>query len=403
MKWNQVESLVDQSKGAIVNFEIKRTNLVSGVDETLQMKVTPQMTATKSKYGEDIQAPRIGVSPEYVIPELFFNRDSILAKAGFEKMDRVIKIDSTKISTMEQLRLALSDLKNGEHSITLSRKGSEIQKSFVLPAGKGSVESRLGFLPIHLVIGRVDKGTPAEKAGLQANDFLVAINGSPLTKWEDVARIVRASGGQAVDVQINRDGKLIKIQMTPEKSVIQDPLMGKDNPLAAEPVYRIGIGPATNFETATFIDKSLNPIKWIKRGFSETWLMGSMTVTALYKIFTGQLSVKLLGSPIMIYKVAGNSYRMAGGGYQGWISFLTNLALLSIALGLMNLLPVPVLDGGHATFFTIEWIRGKPVSLRVMEIASQVGLFLLICLFVLVIFNDFHRYGWFDSIMKVFR
>jgi regulator of sigma E protease len=179
--------------------------------------------------------------------------------------------------------------------------------------------------------------------------------------------------------------------------------MGKDNPLAAEPVYRIGIGPATNFETATFIDKSLNPIKWIKRGFSETWLMGSMTVTALYKIFTGQLSVKLLGSPIMIYKVAGNSYRMAGGGYQGWISFLTNLALLSIALGLMNLLPVPVLDGGHATFFTIEWIRGKPVSLRVMEIASQVGLFLLICLFVLVIFNDFHRYGWFDSIMKVFR
>ena len=131
--------------------------------------------------------------------------------------------------------------------------------------------------------------------------------------------------------------------------------------------------------------------------------MTNLTVQALYKLATGQLSLKLLGSPIMIYKVAGNSYRMAGGGYYGWISFLSNLALLSITLGLVNLLPIPVLDGGHAVFFTVEWIRGKPVSLRVMEIATQVGLLALICLFALVLYNDFHRYGWLDSVFKLFQ
>jgi regulator of sigma E protease len=131
--------------------------------------------------------------------------------------------------------------------------------------------------------------------------------------------------------------------------------------------------------------------------------MASMTVQSLYKLFTGQLSFKLLGSPIMIYKVAGNSYRIAGGGYFGWISFLSNLALLSITLGLVNLLPVPVLDGGHATFFIIEWIRGRPVSLRFMEIAMQVGLFLLIALFGLVLMNDIHRYQILESVLKLFR
>lgn len=402
-KWGEVESRVDQSKGQPLKFDIRRTNLTTGQAEEISLNVTPRMIPTKSKYGEDIQAPRIGVSPEFVVPELFFNDGSLLAKSGFQRMDRVVKVNAVSLTTMDQLRAALESLKPGAHTFTVLRKSAEVQITVNIPGGKGKVADRLGMLPIELVIGRVDQGTPAEKAGLLANDYLNSINGIRLTKWEDVAKIVRGSNGKAVEVEVNRNGKILKLNMVPEKSVIKDPLMGKDNPLAAEAVYRIGIGPATNFETSFFIERSLNPITCLKRGFTETWNMASMTVTALYKIISGQLSVKLLGSPIMIYKVAGNSYRMAGGGYQGWISFMTNLALLSIALGLMNLLPVPVLDGGHATFFTIEWIRGKPMSLRMMEIASQVGLFLLICLFGLVLFNDFHRYGWIDSLLKVFQ
>jgi len=142
---------------------------------------------------------------------------------------------------------------------------------------------------------------------------------------------------------------------------------------------------------------------WVTYGFKRTWEMTTMTVEALGKLVTGQLSLKLLGSPIMIYKVAGNSYRMAGGGKHGWISFFNALALLSISLGLFNLLPIPVLDGGHATFFLIEWIRGKPLSLKVLEMAMQVGMFAIITLIAFVLYNDFHRYGFFDAFMNLFR
>ena len=88
---------------------------------------------------------------------------------------------------------------------------------------------------------------------------------------------------------------------------------------------------------------------------------------------------------------------------MGWISFFSTLALLSVTLGIVNLFPIPVLDGGHATFFLIEWIRGKPVSLKVMEMAMQAGLFVLICLFALVLYNDFYRYGWLDPIFNLFK
>ncbi len=105
----------------------------------------------------------------------------------------------------------------------------------------------------------------------------------------------------------------------------------------------------------------------------------------------------------MIFKVAGNSYRVAGGGQHGWVAFLKTLALLSVSLGLVNLFPIPVLDGGHATFFILEWIRGRPVSLRTMEIASQIGMAMLLGLFVLVLYNDFVRYHYFEKILEFFQ
>jgi len=105
----------------------------------------------------------------------------------------------------------------------------------------------------------------------------------------------------------------------------------------------------------------------------------------------------------MIFKVAGNSYRVAGGGQQGWTAFLKTLMLLSVSLGLVNLFPIPVLDGGHAVFFTLEWIRGRPISLKVMERASQVGMVALLGLFMLVLYNDFVRYHYIDKIVQFFR
>ncbi|MBN8554776.1 MAG: RIP metalloprotease RseP [Deltaproteobacteria bacterium] len=403
-KWSQIESRIEKSADQKLDLKIERTNLQTGKIETIDMPVTPQLAPSKSKFGEDIQVGRLGISPELMIPLIFFDStDSALAKAGLERMDRVNKIQGAEILSLEQLRKAFTFLKPGQVQFSIDRDGKAFEKTVELKAGAGSVESRLGFFPVFLAIGKTEANGPAAKAGLQTDDILISINGHKIQAWEDVAKLVRGSEGKPVAVKWLRSGKTMEASMTPEKTTIPDPLLGKDNPLARDAIYRIGISPAIRTEAPLSVEQSLNPIKWVSRGLTETWNMTSLTVQALTKLFTGQLSIKLLGSPIMIYKVAGNSYRMAGGGYFGWISFLSNLALLSITLGLVNLLPIPVLDGGHAVFFIIEWIRGRPVSLKVMEIAMQVGLFILVCVFGLVLFNDFSRYGWIDSILKVFK
>lgn len=404
-KFSQIEGFVEKAKTSALNLKIERENLITGENELIDVAVTPVVTKTKNKFGQDVEAPRLGVSPEFSAPLIFFESDkSVIAQSGAKQFDRILKIGNVRTLTQAQFLSAVENLSPGEHTFELERNRTEkLSIAVTVPEGGKSVMERLGLFSAELVLGKVEEGSPAAKAGLQTNDRLISINSQPLKSFEQVGQIVRASDGKPVQVQWSRGGELHSATLAAEKTTIDDPMLGRDNPLAREPVYRIGIASAKLIDTSLSIEQSSNPIQWVKRGVTETWNMATSTIEALVKLFTGQLSIKLLGSPIMIYKVAGNSYRVAGGGYFGWISFFSNLALLSITLGLVNLLPIPVLDGGHATFFLIEWIRRKPVSLRFMEMAMRVGLFLLACLFVTVLMNDIHRYQLFEPILKLFR
>lgn len=403
-KWTELEKSIQGLADQPVKFQIERTDLKTGQMNLFETTVTPVLADGKSRFGEDIKVGRIGISPEFLVPQLYFEgTDNPLAKAGFERFDRVRSLNGTPIRAYEQLMVALENLSPGTVKAEIERKGKALEISFDVPAGKGAVRDRLGIQPLLLVVGNADESNPAYKAGIRAGDRLISINGKVLQKWEDVSAMIKGSEGKPVDISWSRDGQIMKAEMTPEKITLNDPIMGKDNPLAREAAYRIGVSPIAIMDAEYSIEQSWNPVKWFQKGISQTWEMTSMTLQAMKKLVTGELSLKLLGSPIMIYKVAGNSYRLAGGGHQGWVSFLSTLALLSITLGIVNLFPIPVLDGGHATFFIIEWIRGRPVSLKVMEVAMQVGLFLLICLFAMVLYNDFYRYGWLDSILKLFQ
>lgn len=403
-KWTELEKSIQGLADQPVKFQIERTDLKTGQMNLVETTVTPVLADGKSRFGEDIKVGRIGISPEFLVPQLYFEgTDNPLAKAGFERFDRVRSLNGTPIRAYEQLMVALENLSPGTVKAEIERKGKALEISFDVPAGKGAVRDRLGIQPLLLVVGNADESNPAYKAGIRAGDRLISINGKVLQKWEDVSAMIKGSEGKPVDISWSRDGQIMKAEMTPEKITLNDPIMGKDNPLAREAAYRIGVSPIAIMDAEYSIEQSWNPVKWFQKGISQTWEMTSMTLQAMKKLVTGELSLKLLGSPIMIYKVAGNSYRLAGGGHQGWVSFLSTLALLSITLGIVNLFPIPVLDGGHATFFIIEWIRGRPVSLKVMEVAMQVGLFLLICLFAMVLYNDFYRYGWLDSILKLFQ
>ncbi len=402
-KWTELEAIVQKSPNVELRIEGERPNFVTQKIEPFMVLATPKLADGKSKFGEDVQIGRLGISPELFIPLVFFEgENSPLANAGLEKFDRVRKVNGFSISSHDDFVKALQSAMD-PRVITIERQGE--LKDVTLPSvgGKGSVYEQLGFVAPFLVVGFVDENSPAFRAGVRKDDRLISIDGKKLSRWEEVSIWIKGSEGKALKIQWSRNGAAMEAEVIPEKTTIDDPLMGKDNPAAREPAYRIGVGSAAMQDNEFYVEHSLNPIDWVTYGFKRTWEMTTMTVEALGKLVTGQLSLKLLGSPIMIYKVAGNSYRMAGGGKHGWISFFNALALLSISLGLFNLLPIPVLDGGHATFFLIEWIRGRPLSLKVLEMAMQVGMFAIITLIAFVLYNDFHRYGFFDAFMNLFR
>ncbi len=402
VKWSEVEKTVQESANQELVFKIERLNPKALQFEALDVKVTPELSDGKNRFGQDVKIGRVGVGPEYIIPQIYFEgTESIVAQAGLQKFDRVLQINDVPLRTHNQFVDALES-QTGDVRLLVSRGGEQKQITLTIPAGKKSVSERIGLVSPLLVLGHVEKDNPAARAGIQVDDRIVSLNGKKLTRWDEVSQLIKSSEGKAIDVEWSRDGKMLKASIVPERTTVDDPVMGKDNPLARDAAFRIGVSPKALIDTEFYIERSSNPLAWIKRGVTQTWDTTTMTMEAMFKLMTGELSIKLLGSPIMIYKVAGNSYRMAGGGTHGWISFFSTLALLSISLGIVNLFPIPVLDGGHATFFLIEWIRGRPVSLKVMEVAMQVGVFVLLLLFALVIFNDFQRYGWIDSIVKLF-
>ncbi|PIR23021.1 MAG: hypothetical protein COV44_04680 [Deltaproteobacteria bacterium CG11_big_fil_rev_8_21_14_0_20_45_16] len=402
-RWKQVEERVREAANQDLKVVVDRVDLTSGSVRSVELSLKPQLAEGRSKFGEIVEVGKIGVSPAYPLPLVYYeSASSPLGRAQVQNFDRVLSVDGISILSLDQWNEILDTQTKSQLALRLKRGDKTIDAKLEL-AGKAVLRKELEILPIELVIAEVTPDGRAAKGGIEAGDRLVAIGSKVLRSWEEVPEIVRASEGRPLKFTWAHNGQERSAEIAAEETVVDDPLLGKDNPMATDKIYRIGIAPRLESDTSFGEDQSWSPLAWIKMGVDQTWGLASMTVIALSKLVTGEISLKLLGSPIMIYKVAGNTYRMAGGGHHGWIAFLTNLALLSITLGLVNLLPVPVLDGGHAVFFTIEWIRGRPVSLKVMEVATQIGLVMLIGLFALVLYNDFNRYGFLDPIIKLFQ
>ena len=214
------------------------------------------------------------------------------------------------------------------------------------------------------IIGGIQSDSPAEKAGLKVKDRLLAVDDTPLSVWTDVVTAITGSKGKAVTLRVLRDGKELTVSLTPEQ------LDGKEG------AWRIGIAPY--YEV---VNKRLGFFCCITEGVAKTWFLGKLMVVGLVKMVKGSIPADL-GGPIIIAKMAGDQARV---GLSSLISFI---AFISINLAILNFLPIPVLDGGHLLFFTIEWITGKPVNDRIRETASQAGMFLLLSLMVYVFYSD---------------
>jgi len=224
-------------------------------------------------------------------------------------------------------------------------------------------------------IGEVVKDKPAARAGLMANDVVTAIDGRQVSRWDELAKTIAEGKGQPLELQVRRGEAVMTVRVTPEAKT------GKN--LFGETVSTPVIGVVAAGEVV--IDR-FGPLEAFTKGSAQTWNVIRLTVLSLVKLVERAIPLDTIGGPIMIAKMAGQ--QAAAGG----VSFLAFMALLSVNLGVLNLLPVPILDGGHLFFYGWELIFRRPVSMKTREIAQQVGLALLIGLMVLAFYNDIARY-----------
>jgi regulator of sigma E protease len=223
------------------------------------------------------------------------------------------------------------------------------------------------------VVGGVSAGLPAEKAGLLPDDRIVAVSGKAIETWEDLSHAVLSSEGKSLHLRILREGKEFELDVTP---ALQDShtLFGE----TAGQAYRIGIEASHEW-------KSVGPFQAIGMAGEQTWTATAMVVKGLVLMVQGRVPLRELGGPIAIARAAGQQAR-AGARY-----FLSMLAFLSVNLAVLNLLPIPALDGGHLALFGIEAVIRRPLHPQHRELAQRVGLLLLLTLMVFVFYNDIHR------------
>ena len=222
-------------------------------------------------------------------------------------------------------------------------------------------------------VSGVEKGSPAEKAGIVKGDRIVALDGKTVEQWEELSGGIKASGGKALELQIRRGSETLNVTVQPTQKE------GKNIFGERKDDWMIGIGSQVSIEKG-------NPGLAIGRAFYQTYDYSKLTLLAFYKMILGDVSPRNIGGPILIAQMAGQQAQ------EGLGSFLAFLAVLSINLGVLNLLPVPVLDGGHLLFFLVEAVIRKPVAVRYREMAQQVGICLLALLMVYAFYNDIVRF-----------
>lgn len=222
-------------------------------------------------------------------------------------------------------------------------------------------------------VSGVEQGSPAESAGIQKGDRIVAIDGIPVDGWEELSSRIKGSGGNALKLQVRRGDDVVNLTARPERKEGRT-IFGE-----SKEDWIIGISSQVTIEKG-------DPGAVIGRAFYQTYEYAKITLMAFYKMILGDVSPRNIGGPILIAQMAGEQAQ------EGLGSFLAFLAVLSINLGVLNLLPVPVLDGGHLLFFFVEAIIRKPVSVRYREMAQQVGICLLALLMVYAFYNDILRF-----------
>lgn len=313
---------------------------------------------------------------------------TLAAEAGFAEGDQIVSVNGKNTPTWtEAMSVLVSAALDGEQNIPVTVKDFADQQSIkTLHLTDKDTENpdvlyrRLGFKPwspkLKPIIGKVLPDSPALAAGLQQGDLIVSADGSPLNEWMEWVDYVKKRPGVAINLIIERDGIRMPIAITPKKVELGQSSEGKVGASVYIP---------EDLMKSVMVEYSLSPLDAIPVALETTYYYSITSLKMMGKMLIGKASVENLSGPISIAQYAGESASM------GLAPFIKYLALVSVSLGVLNLLPIPVLDGGHLLFFGIEGIKGSPVSEKAQLFFQQIGIALLVSLMALAMFLDVER------------
>ena len=314
---------------------------------------------------------------------------SVAEAAGLERGQEIVAVDGHATPTRQAVLMQLLERlgETGEIAFATRYADSDIVYESRAPLNawlRGAEEPDLldglglAFLlpAVPPVVETVVEGGAAELAGMRSGDRVVMVEGQPIDDWEQWVQVVQASPELRLNVDVERDGAIVSLTVEPQAVAIDD----------GQIIGRVGVSAQVPDWPAEMIrEDQYGPLAAVMPALVKTWSMTRFTLDSVAKMLKGLISPKNLSGPITIAKVATDSARS---GVETWIGFL---ALLSISLGVLNLLPIPVLDGGHLVYYVIELLKGSPVSERAQMLGYQAGLFMLIGVMMLAFYNDIMR------------
>ncbi|CAN5396814.1 RIP metalloprotease RseP [soil metagenome] len=300
---------------------------------------------------------------------------SVAEASGILPGDRVIRVNGNDVPTWERFSMEIVPRANREVTLLIERDGRAEERRLV-PAAFGKYEmGDIGVLPrIRPQIVSVNPGLPAAEAGVQADDVVVGVDGRQGLGYEEVLDRIKASEGRAMTFELERAGQPVSVTVTPR------PVDG---------IPRIG-ATINAFEVLTI---EPGPFEALQLSVQRNWEWSVMIVDTLRGLFTRDTSVKQLMGPVAIADLSGTAAS------QGWIPLFSLMAMISLNLGLLNLMPIPVLDGGHITILALEGVSRRDFSIKVKEKMLMAGFVLLLTLMVTVIYNDLTRIAWIERLM----
>lgn len=308
--------------------------------------------------------------------------------AGFVAGDQVRTVEGESIVTWQDLRWRLLQGALQREALRIEVAGADggiavhvlDLRDFPSESVENDALDRMGIKlyrpPLDPVLGKIVAGSAAERAGLRAGDRVTHADGEPVGSWEALVKAIRAHPGTVLQLAVEREGARLRIDVLPDSIVENEARVG-----------RIGAAPripeADSERIVVRVRYGL--LDSVSKAAAKTWDISIFSLKMLGKMLVGEVSWKHLSGPVTIADYAGQSAQL------GWLPYVTFLALISISLGVLNLLPIPLLDGGHLMYYFVEIIKGSPVSERAMELGQRVGLALLLVIMAFAFYNDLNR------------